>query len=376
MTTPPPSWPEIVKKVEHGVVQIRTAVGSGSGFVVSDGGYVITNAHVVSDADNRVHHGAAVTVRFFGNVDVDGFVVSTGLGNKLDLACLQVVHQPFQVPLPLGNSDLVPVGAPVIAVGYPVPSQTRDTLTVTEGIISAKHPGELQTSADINPGNSGGPLIDRLGNVIGVNTKGVAWAGGLPVAGINFAIATNVVKQQFPFIVRAEPRPEPYPAAATPPETQRDSPLGHTIFDGKFSINLPAQWESLPGSAVNFARFQSDCSSLFLCLVDPESNLQAFALRNREGMQVRATTWNSGVVGNLAQSEHSGKRSFHFDYQGDYRDGKGVFKGRYDFSPLAYGGGRDYILFAGLVTWANSPDDKAGLRLVMDTLLSRMNPTQ
>ena len=376
MTTPQPSWSEIVKKVEHGVVQVRTATGSGSGFVVSDGGYVITNAHVVSDANNRVRLGAAVTVRFFGNVDVDGFVVSTGLGNSLDLACLQIVHQPFQVPLPLGNSDLVSVAAPVIAVGYPVPSQIQDTLTVTEGIISAKHPGELQTSAAINLGNSGGPLIDQRGNIIGVNTWSVIKAGGgKPVVGINFAIAANVVKQQFPFIARAEPRPKPDTAAAIPPETQRDSPFGHSIFDGKFSISLPLQWELIPGDTVNFARFQSDCSSLFLCLEDPESGLQTFALRNREGMQVRATTWNSGVVSNLAQSEHSGKQSFHFDYQGDYRNGKGVFKGRYNFSRLAYGG-RDYILFAGLVTWADSPDDKAGLRLALDTFLGRLQPAQ
>ena len=216
MTSNHPSWAEIVSKVEHGVVQVITSSGSGSGFVVSDAGHVITNAHVVANAKGLVRYGATVTVRFLGHVDVDGVILDTGIPDNVDLACLQVIGNPLQVPLSLGNSESAKVGEPVIAVGHPVPSKIKGALTVTQGIVSAKHhgpPPELQTSAAINPGNSGGPLIDQQGNVIGVNTRGVSWSDdGKPVEGINFAIAANAVRLQFPFITKAtHPPAQPEP---------------------------------------------------------------------------------------------------------------------------------------------------------------------
>ena len=376
MTSNHQSWAEIVSKVEHGVVRVITSHGSGSGFVVSDAGHVVTNAHVVRDADNRVYYGDTVTVRFLGHVDVDGVILDIGRDN-LDLACLQVTGgSPLNVPLHLGNSDLAKAGDPVIAVGYPVPSQIQGALTVTQGIVSSNLPRELLTDADINPGNSGGPLIDQRGNVIGVNTKSIVKAaGGKPVAGINFAIAANVVRQQFPFIakpVHPQATPEPETTAPTPPKTQRGGAPQHIIFGEQFSIILPPPWELSPGSTANFARFQSAVSSLFLSLVDTGDTLPTFASRNRESLQVRATTWASGEVGKLGQPP--GKRSFHFDYQGEHRDGDGLFKGRYNFSTLECGSQR-YILFAGLVTWENSPDDKAELKLVLDIFLSSLRPT-
>lgn len=379
MTSNHPSWAEIVSKVEHGVVQVITSSGSGSGFVVSDAGHVITNAHVVADANNRVRYGDTVTVRFPGKVDVDGVILDTGIPDNVDLACLQVVGSPLRVSLSLGNFDSVLRGEPVIAVGYPVPDAIDDALTVTQGIVSTKHHGPPQmllTDADINPGNSGGPLIDRRGNVIGVNTKSLIKApGGKPVTGINFAIAANAVKLQFPFITRAVHSPsasEPETPAPAPPKTPPGTARQHIIFGERFSINLRPPWELSPSSTPNFARFESDVSSLFLSLVDTGDNLPTFASRNRESLQVRATTWASGEVGKLGQPQ--GKQSFHFDYQGEYRDGNGVFKGRYDFSSLACGGQR-YILFARLVTWENSPDDKAGLKLLLDIFLSSLKPT-
>lgn len=381
MALNPPNWPEIVSKVEHGVVQVITPHGSGSGFVVSAAGHVITNAHVVTDKNNRVRYGDTVTVRFLGHVNVDGVILNTGIRDNVDLACLQVIGSPLHVPLSLGNSDSAQVADQVIAVGHPVPSKIKAALTVTQGIVSAKHPGpppELQTSAAINPGNSGGPLIDQQGNVIGVNTRGVSWSDdGRPVEGINFAIAANAVRWQFPFINRAvhspgTPEPHtPAPAPATS-ETRRGGTPQHIIFGERFSINLRPPWELSPGSTPNFARFQSDVSSLFLYLVDTGDKLQTFAALNRQSLQVRATTWASGKVGGLIPDK--GKQSFHFDYQGEYRDGDGVFNGRYNFSPLACGG-QNYILFSGLVTEENSPDDKAGLELLFDIFLSSLKPT-
>lgn len=363
-----------------GVVQVITPHGkTGSGFVASDAGHVITNAHVVRDADNRVYYGDTVTVRFLDNVDVDGVILAPGIQDNVDLACLQIIGSPLRVPLFLRNFASVQVGEAVIAVGYPVPDKIQDALTVTQGIVSAKHhgpPQKLQTDADINPGNSGGPLIDQQGNVIGVNTHGTL-DGGKLVPGINFAIAANEVKQKFPFIDRAiypQATPKPDTSAPAPTKTQRGGAPQHIIFGELFSIILPPQWELSPSSTPNFARFQSDVSSLFLSLVDTGDSLPIFAARNRESLQVRATTWASGEVGKLIPGQHQVKRSFHFDYQGEYRGGDGVFKGRYNFSHLECGGQR-YILFARLVTDKNSPDDKAGLRLVLNTFLRRLRPT-
>ena len=383
MTLNQPNWPEIVSKVEHGVVQVITSSGSGSGFVVSAAGHVITNAHVVTDKNNRVRYGDTVTVRFPGNVDVAGVILDTGIPDNVDLACLQVIGNPLQVPLSLGNFDSVQPGEQVIAVGYPGQGQHPYTSTVTQGIVSAKHPGpppELQTDADINPGNSGGPLIDRRGNVIGVNTrKLIKSPDGKPVTGINFAIAANAVKGQFPFLAKtinptATPEPHTPTPAPAPPKTPPGTARQHIIFGERFSINLPPPWELSPGSTPNFARFQSEDSSLFLSLVDTGDTLHTFASRNRESLQVRATTWASGKVDKLITGQHRGKQSFHFDYQGEHRNGDGGFRGRYNFSPLECGG-HIYVLFARLVTEENSPDDKAGLRLVLNTFLRRLQPT-
>lgn len=380
MTSNQPSWAEIYSKVEHGVVQVITRHGkSGSGFVVSEGGHVITNAHVVRDANGRVRYDVPVTLLFMDNVEVNGVILDIGRDN-VDLACLQVIGSPLRVPLFLRSFDSVRVGEPVLAVGYPVPDQIHGALTVVDGIVSAKHPGpppELQTDADINPGNSGGPLIDRHGDVIGVNTRGLPADGGGRIQGINFAIAANVVKQQFPFIAGAvQPAAVDEPDAPAPAraETSGDGTPGHIIFGERFSItNLPRKWELSPGSTRNFARIQSGDSSLFLHLVETGDNLWTVADINRQSLQVRAYTWAFGEVGKLNDGKHRGKRSFHFNYKGEYRDGNGVFKGRYNFSHLE-GGGRRYILAAILVTGENSPDDKAGLELFVDYFLRRLKP--
>lgn len=378
MTFNQPSWDEIASKVEHGVVQIITPHGSGSGFVVSEGGHVITNAHVVSDANGRVHYDVPVTLLFLDNVKVDGVILDTGIRDNLDLACLQVIGNPLKVPLDLGNSDSIRKGEEVIAVGYPALGQPQGTSTVTRGIVSTKYPGELHTDAAINPGNSGGPLIDRRGNVIGVNTRRIdRTPGGRTIEGGGFAIAANVVKQQFPFIARAvQPAADETdtPALARP-ETSGDGTPGPIIFDERFSItNLPRGWELSPGATRNFARMQSGDSSLFLHLVETGDNLRTVADINRQSLQVRAYTWAFGEVSRqLSRGEHQGKESFHFNYKGEYRDGNGVFKGRYNFSHLE-GVGRRYILAAILVTGENSPDDKAGLELFVDYFLRRLKP--
>ncbi|WP_436777220.1 trypsin-like peptidase domain-containing protein [Yinghuangia sp. YIM S09857] len=195
-----------------GVVYIHASRGgeqaSGTGFVLDGNGYILTNNHVVSGAAN----GGRISVVFNGGEQADATIVGRDTG--YDLAVIRVHNVKGLVPLPLGNSDSVQVGDPVIAIGAPYNLEG----TVTSGIISAKDravsaggSGEdvsyisaLQTDAPINPGNSGGPLIDASGRVIGVNSAirsageesdpfgGEGAAGSI---GLGFAIPINQAKR-------------------------------------------------------------------------------------------------------------------------------------------------------------------------------------
>ena len=160
--------------------------GKGSGFIVSKEGYILTNNHVVEDADK-------IKVTMLDGRTFDAKKV--GQDPTFDLAVIQIKAKDLPV-LQLGDSSATEVGEQVVAIGNPHGFEN----TVTAGIISAKNrtlqapginfQGFLQTDAAINPGNSGGPLIDLNGNVIGINTAIVPYAQG-----IGFAIPVNMAKQ-------------------------------------------------------------------------------------------------------------------------------------------------------------------------------------
>ena len=162
--------------------------GVGSGFVISQDGYIVTNNHVVSDADQ-------IKVKLSNGKEYEGKVV--GRDPKTDIAIVKITSAPDLQPLKLGNSDDLKVGSWVVAVGSPFGLEQ----TVTAGIVSAKgrvigsgpYDSFIQTDASINPGNSGGPLINMRGEVIGINTAIVA--GG---QGIGFAIPVNMAKEVIP----------------------------------------------------------------------------------------------------------------------------------------------------------------------------------
>ncbi|WP_342766628.1 S1C family serine protease [Xylanimonas oleitrophica] len=173
-----------------------TGVSTGSGFVVREDGYLLTNNHVVAPAAQ----GAAVTVTFSDGHEVEARLV--GRTADYDLAVLKV-EETGLTPLVLGDSDQVAVGDAVIAVGAPLGLES----TVTTGIVSATHrpvqAGEaaqaafidaVQTDAAINPGNSGGPLVDARGEVVGINSA-IAQPPGAQQAtgsiGLGFAIPSN-----------------------------------------------------------------------------------------------------------------------------------------------------------------------------------------
>jgi len=167
--------------------------GLGSGVIVSKDGYILTNNHVISGADE-------IKVRVNKN-SYDAKVV--GSDAKTDLAVLKI-DAPDLKPAKLGDSDSLKIGEWVIAIGSPF--QLEHTATL--GIISAKgrsrvgiadYEDFLQTDAAINPGNSGGALVNLRGEVIGINTAIASRSGGYQ--GIGFAIPVNMAKQVMDMII-------------------------------------------------------------------------------------------------------------------------------------------------------------------------------
>ncbi len=164
----------------------RRGVGSGSGFILSQDGYVVTNAHVVDGA-------AAITVALPDRRQYDATLV--GADKRTDLALLKVKATGLPV-LELGDSSALNVGQWVLAIGSPFGFE----YTATQGIVSALSrslPDEnyvpfIQTDVAVNPGNSGGPLFNVEGEVIGVNSQIFSRSGGY--MGLSFAIPSDVVK--------------------------------------------------------------------------------------------------------------------------------------------------------------------------------------
>ena len=164
-------------------------VGLGSGFIVSAKGLILTNAHVVKDAD-RVDVGLLGGKAFTAKV--------LGVDPRIDIAVLSISRANLPV-VTFGNSDRLQVGQQAIAIGNPLGFEH----TVTVGVVSALNrviPGGgaslrdlVQTDAAINPGNSGGPLLDSCGRVIGVNSAVVSAEYGL--GGLGFAIPINTARR-------------------------------------------------------------------------------------------------------------------------------------------------------------------------------------
>jgi putative serine protease PepD len=194
---------QIYRQTYQGVVEItvstpqqtptgnQEAQAQGSGFVIDSDGHIVTNDHVVENADS-------VSVRFWNGNTYDASVVGTD--PSTDLAVIKV-DAPSSVlhPVSLGDSSSVQVGDPVVAIGSPFGLEE----TVTSGIVSALHRqiealnqftinDTIQTDAAINHGNSGGPLFNAAGKVIGVNSQ-IAGQTGANV-GIGFAIPSDTVR--------------------------------------------------------------------------------------------------------------------------------------------------------------------------------------
>lgn len=182
---------QIYQQASPAVVTIKNGTGHGSGFIVSSDGWIITNAHVVANGPR------IVTVKFNDgrqmSADVIGFA-----HNGVDLAALKIYGTTNLPSLPLAPANSLQVGNDIFVIGTPLSEDYQNTLS--KGMISRLNhqSGTLQHSANTNPGNSGGPILNNLGQVVGVHASGdlrglVYSPAGRPIgvtkSGINFAIA-------------------------------------------------------------------------------------------------------------------------------------------------------------------------------------------
>lgn len=175
----------------------RRLRGMGSGVIVSEEGYILTNYHVVSDADK-------IRIMLESGKKVDAEVVGTDA--KSDLAVLKTGQDSLK-PIKMGDSENLHVGEWVMAIGSPLSQNLAHTITA--GIVSAKGRSNLgladyedfiQTDAAINRGNSGGALVNLKGELIGINTAIVSQSGGFQ--GIGFAVPINMVRQVMEALIR------------------------------------------------------------------------------------------------------------------------------------------------------------------------------
>ncbi|MDO4864397.1 MAG: trypsin-like peptidase domain-containing protein [Ruminococcus sp.] len=177
----------------------RQAVGTGTGIVMTDDGYIVTNAHVVYDEEYNAGEAVDVYVLFSDQSKHDAKIIA--YDTETDIAVLKIDATGL-TPATFGNSDELRVGELVIAVGNPLGFDLFGS--VTSGIVSAlnrqiaineKHMTLIQTDAAINSGNSGGPLLNSCGQVIGINSAKMSSSyGSASVEGLGFAIPINEAK--------------------------------------------------------------------------------------------------------------------------------------------------------------------------------------
>ena len=174
-----------------GTPQERERVGSGSGVIIREDGYIVTNNHVIEGATD-------IEVTLTNNKTFKAELIGTDPAT--DVALIKVDAQGLPV-IPFGDSDKLRLGEWVLAIGSPYNLRS----TVTAGIVSAKGrsipdnsrefkiESFIQTDAAVNPGNSGGALVDKAGNLVGINTAIVSQTGAY--AGYSFAVPVNIVKR-------------------------------------------------------------------------------------------------------------------------------------------------------------------------------------
>jgi serine protease Do len=181
----------VIENSIKGVVSVTTDKSTGTGFIITSNGYIVTNYHVIQG-------GTQVNVYLYDRTLMPAEIV--GYDETHDIALLKIAGNKY-TPLDLGDSGSLQVGNKVVAIGNPLGL----SFSVSEGIVSALHrtgpnglPLYIQTDVSLNPGNSGGPLIDINGNVIGINNFKVSNA-----ANLGFALESNAIRDAVNQIVNS-----------------------------------------------------------------------------------------------------------------------------------------------------------------------------
>ena len=176
---------------QQGVPQQRERTGSGSGVIITQDGYIVTNNHVIDGATK-------IEITLNSNQTYPATLIGTDPATDVALLKIDATGLPF---IPFADSDKLRLGEWVIAIGSPYDLRS----TITAGIVSAKgrsmpnYTGEfkiesfIQTDAAVNPGNSGGALVDKAGNLVGINTAIISQTGSY--TGYSFAVPSNIVKK-------------------------------------------------------------------------------------------------------------------------------------------------------------------------------------
>jgi serine protease Do len=268
----------------------RIATGSGSGFIVSADGYILTNNHVVADADK-------VKVTLLDNRQYDARVI--GRDPATDVAVIKIAADHL-TPLPFGNSDQARIGDWVLAIGNPL----NFTFTVTAGIVSAKGRGLqglqdpddryqiqdfIQTDAAINPGNSGGPLVNLQGEVIGINSAIASQTGFY--SGYGFAIPINLARRVMDDLIATGKVQRAVLGIRIKPITPEDadavglSEIHGVVVDGFSDQDSPAKSAGIqPGDVI---------VALNDTAIDHVAQLQTMVGFRRPGQVVRVTVVRS-----------------------------------------------------------------------------------
>ena len=219
---------ELVEQTSSAVLKLSTAEASGSGFLITSTGVVVTNAHVVGGNNE-------VTAKNLQQQQFNGKVVYRDSSLDLAIVKLDVDHTPS---LPLSPLASLKVGQSVIAIGNPGMGLQN---TVTRGIVSAVGPYPelgpgtwIQTDASINPGNSGGPLLNAHGEVIGMNTVKVVKEG---VQGLGFALSAQDILS---VVQRFFPQQQSVPSEKGRLQVVSSVPDAEVYIDGKFVGNTPS----------------------------------------------------------------------------------------------------------------------------------------
>ena len=255
----------------------------GSGFIINEQGYILTNAHVVQNA---------LDIQVLLSNGKKGYPAKIiGMDRLTDTALLKIEADRPLTALPLGDSDRLRMGEMVLAIGNPLGLRH----TVTSGLISAKErtsaqPNDkyayfIQTDSAINPGSSGGPLINLYGEVVGINTAIVSEAQL-----IGFSVPTNTVKEVMPLLVLGHPERGWFGVQAAPLSTEQASELNYNGSDvlliQEVEKGSPAETSGLKPNDI-IVEFEGQSMERFLLF-------RRKLLGLTPGKQVRMTIWRNG----------------------------------------------------------------------------------